>query len=87
MYYRSFLAATYDTFWRSYQRLAAHARHCYEVCSVHSIVETETDSVTPKVFYSLSLIGSIYKAYIIGMKGQDKGLSGFPCPTDVQAAL
>lgn len=31
VYYRSFLAASYASFWKSYEQLAAYARHCYEV--------------------------------------------------------
>lgn len=32
-YYRSFSAASAETFWKHYERLGAHARHSYEVAS------------------------------------------------------
>ena len=38
VYYRSFLAASFPSFWKSYQQLAAYARHCYEV-SISSRLE------------------------------------------------
>ena len=42
VHYRSFLAASYSSFWKSYQQLAAHARHCYEVSSL-SIMHCRRD--------------------------------------------